>query len=294
MSIAPDPAEIAAPSDPALYGRRRPLMGPGVWTLVALCALCTLLGAMVARFGPDWFPVTPAAGPAEIQAVAPAAPPAVRLPFGSPLPVETPAAVPEAPSAELGRLDARVATLEADQKGVLDAAAAAIAASALADVAQTSAPFGDELAALERALPMSPDLRALTRLAQTGAPTRAGLAADFEALAGKAATAARDPGEDADLLARVQYALSSIVSIRRVGTTRGSSPDAKLALAQRLLDEGDVEGAVRALDVLPDSARAVLNPWVIAAERRIEVDRHVAALRAEALAGLARASRAPA
>jgi len=293
MTIAPDPAEIVAPSDPALYGRRRSLLGPGFWAMVGLCAVCILLGALVARFGPDWFPLSRKAGPGEIQAVASSESAAARLPVGSPLPVETPVAEPAAPSAELGRLDARVATLEADQKGVLDAAAAAIAASALADVAQTSAPFGDELAGLERVLPMSPDLRALTRLAQTGAPTRTGLAADFEALAGKAATAARDPGEDADLLARVQYALSTIVSIRRVGSTRGSSPDAKLALAQRLLDEGDVEGAVRTLDVLPDSARAVLNPWVIAAERRIEVDRHVAALRAEALAGLARASRAP-
>ncbi len=73
--------------------------------------------------------------------------------------------------------------------------------------------------------------------------------------------------------------------------TRGSSPDAKLALAQRLLDEGDVEGAIRALDTLPDAARTVLSPWLASAERRVEVDRHVAALRADALAGLAQMSR---
>ena len=155
-----------------------------------------------------------------------------------------------------------------------------------------SGPFGEELASLERVLPMSPDLRALSRLAQTGVPTRAGLAAEFESLAGRAATAARNPGEGADLLARIRYALSSIVSIRQVSSTWGSTPDAKLARAQRLLDEGDVEGAIRALDALPDPARMVLAPWLASAERRVEVDRHVATIRADALASLAQVSRA--
>lgn len=292
MTAAPDPAEIIAPSDPALYARRRPLLGAGFWAMVVLCAVCVAAGAMVARFGPDWFPLTRKAAQVELQALASPTPPSARLPVGSPLPVEPEPPLVATPSAEIGRLEARLATLEADQKGVLDAAAAAIAAAALAEAAQTSAPFGKELASLERVLPMSPDLRALTRLAQTGAPTRAGLAAQFESLAGRAATAARDPGEGADLLVRIRYALSRIVSIRQVGSTRGSSPDAKLALAQRLLDGGDIEGAIQALDTLPDTARAVLLPWLDGAERRIEVDRHVAALRADALAGLAQVSRA--
>lgn len=292
MTAAPDPAEIVAPTDPALYARRRPLLGGGFWAMVALCLVCVVLGALVARFGPDWFPLTRPAADPQVEAIASVTPPSARMPVGSPVAVEPPVPVVDAPSAEIGRLEARLATLEADQKGVLDAAAAAIAAAALAEAAQTSAPFGDELASLERVLPMSPDLRALNRLAQTGVPTRAGLAAEFESLAGRAATAARDPGEDADLLARLRYALSSIVSIRHVASTRGSSPDAKLALAQRLLDEGDVEGAIRALDTLPDAARAVLSPWLASADRRVEVDRHVAALRADALAGLAQMSRA--
>ncbi|MDI1365251.1 MAG: hypothetical protein PSX79_10345, partial [bacterium] len=165
------------------------------------------------------------------------------------------------------------------------------AAASLAEAAQTSGPFDEELASLERVLPNSPDLRALARLAQAGAPTRAGLATEFEALAGRAATAARNPGEDADLLARIRYALSSVVSIRQIGSTRGTTPDAKLALAQGLLNEGDIEGAVRTLDTLPDPARVVLAAWLAVAERRVEVDRHVAAIRADALAGLAQVSR---
>ena len=34
MSAAPDPAEIAAPSDPALYARK-PLLGPMFWVMIA-------------------------------------------------------------------------------------------------------------------------------------------------------------------------------------------------------------------------------------------------------------------
>jgi hypothetical protein len=73
--------------------------------------------------------------------------------------------------------------LETGQQRALDAAGAALAAATLADAARTARPFAEELAGLERVLPPSPDLRALGRLAQSGAPTRAGLAAEFETLA---------------------------------------------------------------------------------------------------------------
>jgi len=292
MTAAPDPAEIVAPSDPAIYARRRPLLGPGFWAMLALCVFCVILGALVTRFGPSWFPIKGKAAASDVRAVPSATPPGARLPVGSPVSVDSSPPVAVTPSAEIDRLETRIVSLEAGQKGVLDAASAALAAAALAEAAQTSRPFGEELASLERVLPLSPDLRALSRLAQTGAPTRAGLAAEFEGLAGRAATAARDPGEEADLLARLRYALSSIVSIRQVSSTRGTTPDAKLARAQRLLDEGDVEGAIRALDALPDPARIVLGPWLASAERRVEIDRHVAAIRADALAGLAQVSRA--
>ena len=259
--------------------------------MIALCVFCVILGALVTRFGPTWFPVK-SAREGQVQATPNTTPPSARLPIGSPLPVEAGAPPLASSAVEIQRLEARLGALEAGQKGVLDAATASLAAASLAEAAQTSGPFDEELASLERVLPMSPGLRALSRLAQTGAPTRSGLAAEFESLAGRAATAARNPGEDADLLARVRYALSSIVSIRQVGSTRGTTPDAKLALAQRLLDEGDVESAIRALDAIPDPARVVLASWLASAERRVEVDRHVAAIRADALASLAQVSRA--
>ncbi len=289
MTAAPDPAEIVAPSDPALYARRR-VMGPSVWIWLVLCVLCAILGAGVARFGPTLFPARSA--PGEISAPPSARPVAERPPLGSALPVETGETALAAPVADVARLDGRITALESSQRGVADAAAAALAASSLAEAAGTSRPFAPELAGLERVLPGSPNLRALEPLSRMGAPTRAGLAVQFSNLAGRAASASRDPGAEADLFARIRYALSSIVSIRHVGSTQGSTPDAMLARAQALLDEGDVEGAVAALDPLPDPAREVLGPWFAAASRRIEVDRQVAAVRTEALAGLARVARA--
>jgi len=290
MNAAPDPAEIVAPSDPALYARRR-VMGPGVWIWLLLCVLCIGLGAAVAHYGPTLFApkARPVAG--AISATPSPRPVADRVAAGAALPVESGETAVAPPAADVERLDGRISALESSQKGVTDAATAALAVSALAETADTSRPFDQELAGLQRVLPPSPDLRALETLAQRGAPTRAGLAVQFVNLAGRAASAARDPGPEADLFSRIRYALSRIVSIRHVGSTAGSTPDAMLARAQALLDDGDVEGAVQALDSLPDTAREVLAPWFNAANRRIEIDRHVAAIRADALNGLSRVSR---
>ena len=291
MNAAPDPAEIVAPSDPALYARRR-VMGPGVWIWLILCVLCVALGAGVAHYGPTLF--APKARSADGAVSATPSPRSVadRVATGSALPVENGETAVAPPAADVERLDGRITALETSQKGVTDAAASALAVSALAEATETSRPFGQELAGLQRVLPPSPDLAALERIATQGAPTRAGLAVQFGNLAGRAASAARNPGPDADLFSRIRYALSSIVSIRHVGSTKGSTPDAMLARAQALLDDGDVEGAVQALDALPDTARDVLGPWINAANRRIDIDRHVAAIRADALAGLSRVSRA--
>ena len=290
MNAAPDPAEIVAPSDPALYARRR-VMGPGVWLWLILCVLCVALGAGVAHYGPTLFAPKARTTDGAVSATPSAHPVSDRVADGAALPVESGETAVAPPAADVQRLDGRVAALEASQRTVADAAAAALAVSTLSEATETSRPFAEELAAAQRVLPPSPDLRALERVATLGAPTRAGLAVQFGNLAGRAASASRDPGPDADLLSRLRYALSSVVSIRHVGSTKGSTPDAILARAQALLDDSDIQGAVTALDPINDSAREVLAPWINGAGRRIEIDRHIAAVRADALAGLSRIAR---
>ncbi|MBO9709911.1 MAG: hypothetical protein J7521_17055 [Caulobacter sp.] len=283
MNAVPDPAEIAAPRDPALYAPRR-VLSPGFWAFIVFGLVCVAAGSAVTRFGPTWFRA-PARAPA--AAVAPEAPLAPTRAFA---PSAEPASPPQPTSGpEIERLEQRLAVVEAGQQRTIDAAGAALAAASLADAARSGRPFADELASLARVLPLSPDVRGLTRLAEEGAPTRAGLAAEFDALAARASVAAHDPGRNADFLAKLRHALSSIVSIRQVGSTQGDGADAVLGRAQIQLNDGDVEGALRTVQALPPSAQLVLAPWRNAAERRVEIDRSIAAIRADALAGLARA-----
>ena len=76
MNAAPDPAEIVAPSDPALYARRR-VMGPGVWIWLILCVLCIALGAGMAHYGPTLFGAKPSAADGAVSATPSRAPTSV-------------------------------------------------------------------------------------------------------------------------------------------------------------------------------------------------------------------------
>jgi hypothetical protein len=280
------PSDPALPRDPAAYRRgARPALG--LWSLLALCGLCLLVGAGAALVAPRLLADRAPPAPAPRSALA-AAPPAV-----APAPKSALAAVDGVDTAEIARLNARIATLENQGARTSEAAAAALAASVLVETTQGSKPFAAELAALRRAAPDLPELAALARVAETGAPSRAALAAAFPEYAARAATAARRPAGGAKLGDRMVYAMSRVVSVRRVGDVSGAGPDAALARAERALAEGDTPRALRALEALPPGARAALAPWRTEAERRAEIDRQVAALRARAADDLATPEAAP-
>lgn len=312
MTLEPDNAELAPSRDPAAYGRR-PLFGFSFWAMMVLALAFMAAGYGFARFGPQIFPeredpaqtappakATPALGltaappPPRAPATAtpppatpftpltPAVPPVAAGPAAGPVPA-TGAAAPEDAT-----LAARVTRLEGAEQAVVNAAAAALAAAQLSAVAQSSRPFAEELTAVWSLMPASADARALARHAQTGVPSRAALAAEFTAEIQPTAVAVRAPGAEAGLLARIGYALSSIVTVRRIGPDDRGREEA-LSRLERLVREGDLEGALREIDTLPGAARDQLGHWRLRAERRVEVDRRVAAIRAEALAGLTRA-----
>lgn len=288
MTVDPDPTELSAPRDPASYGRSR-LMGLGFWAMIALAVICVAAGAGVATFGARLFPAKPVEHPAP-AAHAEVAPTAAPEAFAAPPPAAAePARVDD--SAELARLKARLDTLEAGQARTAESAAAALAAAALLDAAQTSRPFPDELAALEQVSPPSAELRALRSLAATGAPSRTVLAAQFPEYAARAAGASRATGDGQGLWARIQATLSRIVMIRRVGETPGKGVDALLARAERQLDDGDVDHALRTLEELPPAGRDAVEPWVVRARTRAEIDRRVSAVRTQALEDMARLAR---
>ena len=284
MTAPSDRPEATAPEDPAVY-RPKPLLGATFWAMVAFAVLCVLAGVAIANFGPRLLAdrYGSAATPAAPVAAEPAAP--------SPAPASTAPAAALAPAADpapdVARLDARVTRLETEQAHASQAAAAALAASVVVEASQGAAPFAEELAAFRAIAPPSPELQSLERLAQTGAPSRIALAASFPDYAARAASAARAPGDKAGLGDRIVYALSRIVSLRRVGDVPGDGVDALLARADRAVEDGDLDGALRTLDRLPPSAREAVAPWRGRAERRAEIDRNAQALRARALQALA-------
>ena len=109
---------------------------------------------------------------------------------------------------------------------------------------------------------------------------------DFQAAAARAATAARAPADGGGFFDQVAYALGSVISVRRVNLTSGDTPDAVLARAEQLVADGDIDAALAALDALPPRAREAMATWRARASRRAEIDRAVAAIRAQALADL--------
>jgi hypothetical protein len=282
MTTAPDPAELTPPTDPARYGRRR-AFGVAFWAVLALVVVVFAVGVAGARLLPRLSGAAPATPPTGVQPVLTL--PDLGLSGPAVPPQPTPLASPE-PSAEITALQDRVAALEAGQTRTVNAAAAALAAASLAEATQGSGPFDAELAALERLMPLSAEVRALKPYAEGGAPSRAALAAEFDTAAEKASIAARDPGETGGFLARLRHALSSIVVIRQVGSTAGDAPDAVLARADAALAEGDIAGALTLLRGLPPKAAQAMTPWQSRALQRVAVDRQVAAIRSRAIIDL--------
>ena len=279
-----DPTEPTPPD----YRPAR-LMGPMFWVMVVFGLICVVAGYALSRFGPHVFPVKPKpAVSSDLANLRPLAP-AQTYPADDPPPVDV---APAAPNAEaINRLAQRIDALEVEQSRTAEAAASALAAAALMEAAQTSRPFAEELAALDAVSPPSAELRALRRVAERGAPPRSALAASFPDYAARAAGAARAPGESAGLMTRLAAALSRVVTLRQVGDVPGKGVDALLARAERQVEEGDLDHALRTLDGLPPGGRDALAPWRAAAETRADIDRRISSVRVQALEDLARLAR---
>lgn len=270
---------VTPPADPAVYRRGKGVSRP---VLILACAASVVAGVAISGLVLG----LPGSGrPDEPESAAPA------LPWFNPQPrVEEPAPLAPPPAAlpmsgDVADLAARLDRVEAAQQRTVRAASAALAVSALSQAGLTSRPFTAELAAVETLLPQA-DVAALRRAAQTGIPTRRSLAEEFPIVASRASAAANAPGEDAGLIARTSYALSSIVTIRRVEGGTGKSADAIIARAEQMVQDGDLEGALVEMRRLPAAGRNAFVPWLAKAERRIEVDRRLAAVRASSMAQL--------
>jgi hypothetical protein len=287
------PAQASPTTDPALEPPPR-LFSPVFWIAIVFGLLCIVGGAGVALLGPRLFPARPAPAPAP---AAQTAPPTVEQRLAdiqarleARQTAEAPPAAPPA-AGEVQALEERVSRLETDRRRVTFAAAGALAAASLSEAASGSRPFAGELSALEASLPASDDLRALRPLAETGAPTPAALAAAYPDAAARAAVASRARTGGTGLMARIARAFAAIVTVRRVDRLEGEGVDAVLARAGKRVEDGDISGALSELGALPPAGRQAMAAWRTGAERRVEIDRRIAAVRGAALSELTRAVR---
>ncbi len=275
MTEAPPPPTPA----PSLAGRV-------FWALLAFAAAAAIAIAAFIRFGPG-LPT-----PLDFAASQNPEPPPARLaPAPPPIAVDPPVTagtVLAPPAGDLARLEARIDDLETGQKLTAASARSALAAAALLSAAQTSRPFPEELARVEALAPPDLDLSGFAAVAATGAPSRATLALEFPDFAARAAAAARLPAETAALGERLLAGLSRVIVVRPVGRVSGDGPEARLARAEILLGEGDLEGALAGLAGLPPAVQDALRPWWDRAQTRARLDRQAAALGERALRDLAR------
>lgn len=282
MTALPDPAELA-PSRDAAYGRPR-LMTRGFWLMMAFGLVCLVAAAVVGVFGSHLFRARPAPGPVAAD-LARGLPSQTSL---APPPASAAVAV-IAPSGQESAVEARLQRLEAGQSRALAAASEALAAAALSDAAAQPRPFGVTLASVQRVLPASTNTASLQALAAQGAPTEAALAVDLAAIAAHVSVEARAPSKGASILDQISYAVSRVVSVRRLDAGSGG-PDGALARAERAANDGDLAGALATLDAgLPPSAKAAFGPWREQALRRIAIDEAISALRRQAVSDLAAA-----
>jgi hypothetical protein len=279
MSVAPNSADN--PVQSAHYVRRR-LMTPMFWAMMMAALLCLGAAALVVIDGPRLFPAP--AVPAQARAVAPPAvsPLATAIVATSPIPTAPPPSIDDAAG-----LRTRVAALEARQDRLLGAAAEALAVAGLSQAASQPRPFSQTLDQFNRIL-AEPQVAALAPLALQGAPTRIDLAHQLDDIAARLAVEARAPGRRASLAARLAYALSRLVSVRRLDPS-GSGPEALIAQAEAAANAGDIEGALALTSRLPQTTDAALRGWRESAQRRIAIDRALAVLEAQSVSDLAAA-----
>ncbi|KAF8501559.1 mitochondrial inner membrane protein Mitofilin [Russula emetica] len=141
-------------------------------------------------------------------------------------------------------------------------------------------PFRDELRVLRHAAAARDDAvvgAALDALEASNAPDvgvepLADLASWFTtSVAPAVSRVALVPDDDAGVLAHVASYVLSTFAFRRQGLVPGNDVLSVLARAEYHLNEKDLDSATRELNQLCGTAKALLNDWLAAARRRLEV-----------------------
>lgn len=180
---------------------------------------------------------------------------------------------------EVRRLQEELPAVAAEARAAATAARASYAVVAASEAARSSGPFEQAHAALAALLPNDPNVAALAPLSRTGAPTRTELRDTFARLDNEIIRAARQSQAGAGFWGRIQAALAQWIVVRRANA--GDTPEGIVERAEQALAADRLQDAVQELNRLPAAPKRVAQTWINDAQRRLEIDQRIAAIRQE-------------
>jgi hypothetical protein len=181
--------------------------------------------------------------------------------------------------AEVRRLQEELPAVAQEARAAATAARASYAIVAASEASRSSGPFEQAHAQLAALLPGDENVAALEPLSRTGAPTRSELATRFERLDNEIIRAARQSQAGAGFWGRIQAALAQWIVIRRADA--GDTPEGIVARAEQALAGDRLDLAIQELNRLPAQPKRAAQDWINDAQRRLEIDRRIAAIRQE-------------
>lgn len=176
--------------------------------------------------------------------------------------------------------DALGKTLEGVAPEDLKAAALLLAlAQARTSFNRDKTPFSEDLALMKTLMggELDPDVAAaLDRLApaaEKGVLTPQGLQKEFKGLAGEIVVSSLS-GEKVSVQEKAKARLNEILRVQKNGElVTGTETQATVARAQKMLDEGNIDGAVAELQKLQGPAAQTAQPWIDQAQATMMVQK---------------------
>ena len=154
--------------------------------------------------------------------------------------------------------------------------ARAIASAGLKAAIDRGGPFQVELQTLASVAPNDEAVAALQAFAAKGVPSRSDLIKRYPEAADQMLAVLNKPVAGQSLSDRLFKSAFSVIKVRPVGNVEGTSPEAIVARIGDKLQGGDLPGALKEWDALPDNLKAAGQDYRAALEARVKVEALVA------------------
>ncbi len=181
-------------------------------------------------------------------------------------------------------LAGRVTSLEENNVSEqMQSSARTIALAGLENAAASGANYQLALATFTNVVGSNPALEVLAAHAESGAPTKAKLAADFDAVYDKVLKEAEDAGAGT-LLDKFLLNAQNLVKVRSLsGEKKGKSLTSLLGVIEYHVKKGNLEKAAAEWEALPEAARDAKAgaAWVEGLKARIAVDAAMETIRSD-------------